>query len=714
MNRIIKGFLFVQFILGTTDAFASEGFWLPHLLKDNVEEHMQSMGLQLSAEDIYSVNQSSLKDAIVNFGGCTGSIISPEGLLLTNHHCGFGRISSHSSPENNYLRDGFWAMSHQEELPNSGLKVYFIKRIEDVTSRINEKLAQADNETQRTQLLYEVMAEIEQEAVEDNHYEAEVKSFYFGNKYYLFIKEVYQDVRLVAAPPAAIGKFGGDTDNWMWPRHTGDFSLFRIYTAPDGSPATYSEENIPMQSPNFLPVATNGVRPGDFTMVFGFPGSTNEYLTSQAVEFIVNDLNPQRINIRRQVLDIIEATMGMNDTLQLLYAARQAGIANYYKKWMGENMGLKRFNAIAKKKSLEADFMLWAKDNDFPALQLFEQFEKVYKTYNQNWKAYTYINESLQRVEAVELAQIFADRFYLDNQKHSNEKLINRVKAYYKRNHLPTEKKLFQKMIDIYISEIDAQYLPESLKNVNDEYGSVSEYTDKIFAESLIFDLHKLERTLTASDKKKEKSIKNDPMIRLAAEILLLKQIQVRPGYVASYHQLQQLYSEYIVGLKQMQSEKAFYPDANSTLRLSYGKIEGSYPHDGLQYLPATTLEGIMQKEDINNPDFKVPEKLKKLYQAKDFGSFVDGDSLVVCFLASNHTTGGNSGSPVINGKGELIGLNFDRSWESTMSDIMYNQAICRNISVDIRYILFLIEKYGEAEWLLEEMNLMMATEEVE
>lgn len=702
MPRILL--LCLSFLLIHVHLLANEGLWLPHLLKDNVEEHMQRMGLQLSAEDIYSVNQSSLKDAIVNFGGCTASVISTQGLLLTNHHCGFGRISSHSTPESNYLQNGFWAMNHQEELPNPGLEVYFIKRIEDVTERVLEKASSANNEMERIRLVYQAMDEIEQEAGEGNHYQAEVKSFYFGNQYYLFLKEVYKDVRLVAAPPVAIGKFGGDTDNWMWPRHTGDFSLFRIYTAPDGTPAKYSEENVPLHSPNYLPIATQGINPGDFTMVFGFPGHTSQYLTSHAVDFLVNNLNPKRINIRRQKLDIIEATMGMNDTLQLLYAARQASIANYYKKWMGENMGLQRFNAVAKKKALEAEFLLWAQQNDFPALQLFADFKQTYKTYNQNRLVYSFISEALEGVEAVELGQYFVKRFAYDDKNISDDQIIKRVDSYLKRNHLPTEKKLMEKMIALYRQNIDEEYWPAAFKKLSDK--ELPEYVEDVFANSVLLQPARLKKLLNANQKKLDKAINNDPLTQLAMDVMMIKEVQVRPAYSASYYLLQDLYSDYIVGLKQMQPEKAFYPDANSTLRLSYGKIEGSKPHDGLQYLPVTTLEGIMQKEDINNPDFFVPEKLKKLYHAGDLGSFAQGDSLVVCFLASNHTTGGNSGSPVINGQGELIGLNFDRSWESTMSDVMYNPNICRNISVDIRYILFLIEKFGEAEWLLAEMKL--------
>ena len=718
MNKFKTIGLFLLLISSPLTSVASEGMWLPLLLEGAVEEDMQTMGLKLSAEDIYQINESSLKDAIVNFGGCTASVISPEGLILTNHHCGYSYIQSHSSIEENYLTEGFFASSINEELPNPGLEVYFIKKIEDVTDQVMEGISETISESERSRKISSKIKLITKKAAEGTHYQAFVRPFYYGNEYYLFITEIFKDVRLVAAPPSSIGKYGGDTDNWMWPRHTGDFSLFRIYTAPDGKPAEFSEDNIPYIPDYYLPISLDGVKKDDFTMVFGFPGTTNQYFTSHAVDFLINKLNPERISIREKKLDILDAAMSTNDTVRIRYAAKHARVANYYKKWIGETKGLQQFNAVNKKQLLENQFSEWiqADQNRLNGYgDLLPGFENIYQKRSQPVLVSALLNEAVFGIDIMRLASLVSSYIMItdDNPNKDYQDYVFRyIDRFFKDYHQLTDKKLFNELMYHYYQNADEQFLPDQLNTVDKKYqGDFSRYTESVFKNSILFNKSLLLNHLKSA--KKADRLKKDPLIELAEGFFLIEEVQVKPVITSTSQQLEALYRKYVRGLRDMFPMQRFYSDANGTMRVAYGKVEGSIPRDGMKYLHFTTLDGVMQKEDPADREFMVPEKLSELYMKKDYGIYGQNDTLYVCFLASNHTTGGNSGSPVINEDGALIGLNFDRSWESTMSDIMYNEKICRNISVDIRYILFILDKFADADHLVEEMTLVSKTSNI-
>ena len=719
MKITLKKILLLALFSGPFNlVLATEGLWLPNLLSGLVEADMQSMGMELSAEDIYSINQGSLKDAVVNFGGgCTGSVISPDGLLLTNHHCGYSTIQKHSSVENDMLTNGFWSGSRQDELSNPGLKVYFIKRIDDVTAEILDQIGPEMPEVVREELIQNLQNEMIKKVKDSTGYEAVIKPFFYGNSYYMFTMEVFTDIRLVAAPPSSIGKFGGETDNWMWPRHTGDFSLFRIYTAPDGSPAEYAPENIPMQADNYLRVTLEGVNPGDFTMVFGFPGRTQEYLTASAVRQTVEILNPHRIDIREKKLAVLAETMKKSDALRIQYAADYARIANYYKKWQGENWGLNKYNAIEKKELSEAAFKQWLKQD--PKSQshyggLIQQIDSTYQVSEMANLYRNYLNEAIYGIESMRFARNLSN-LKKDDPDELAEELTTRL-SHFKSYDFETDKELFVTLFTAFVDNMDPDYYPDFLKKALNRYdNNISEWAEDIYKDSYLTSSENFQDLIDSRQKQLKQNIESDPMLKLDDAFIQLYRNAAVPVLYQTSQVQDSLYRIYIRGLQSMNKDARFYPDANSTMRVSYGQVEGCEPQDGMSYKYLTTLEGVMQKEDLDNPEFTVPEKLKQLYLTRDYGAYDDEEVGVmpVCFLASNHTTGGNSGSPVINGRGELIGLNFDRSWESTMSDMYYDPDICRNIAVDIRYILFIIDKFGGAGHLVDEM-MVDETMEVE
>jgi len=719
MKITLKKILLLALFSGPFNlVLATEGLWLPNLLSGLVEADMQSMGMELSAEDIYSINQGSLKDAVVNFGGgCTGSVISPDGLLLTNHHCGYSTIQKHSSVENDMLTNGFWSGSRQDELSNPGLKVYFIKRIDDVTAEILDQIGPEMPEVVREELIQNLQNEMIKKVKDSTGYEAVIKPFFYGNSYYMFTMEVFTDIRLVAAPPSSIGKFGGETDNWMWPRHTGDFSFFRIYTAPDGSPAEYAPENIPMQADNYLRVTLEGVNPGDFTMVFGFPGRTQEYLTASAVRQTVEILNPHRIDIREKKLAVLAETMKKSDALRIQYAADYARIANYYKKWQGENWGLNKYNAIEKKELSEAAFKQWLKQD--PKSQshyggLIQQIDSTYQVSEMANLYRNYLNEAIYGIESMRFARNLSN-LKKDDPDELAEELTTRL-SHFKSYDFETDKELFVTLFTAFVDNMDPDYYPDFLKKALNRYdNNISEWAEDIYKDSYLTSSENFQDLIDSRQKQLKQNIESDPMLKLDDAFIQLYRNAAVPVLYQTSQVQDSLYRIYIRGLQSMNKDARFYPDANSTMRVSYGQVEGCEPQDGMSYKYLTTLEGVMQKEDLDNPEFTVPEKLKQLYLTRDYGAYDDEEVGVmpVCFLASNHTTGGNSGSPVINGRGELIGLNFDRSWESTMSDMYYDPDICRNIAVDIRYILFIIDKFGGAGHLVDEM-MVDETMEVE
>lgn len=697
--------------------FADEGMWLPLLLEKLNIKDMQEKGLKLSAEDIYSINQASLKDALVIFGGgCTGELISEEGLLITNHHCGYGAIQSHSSVENDYLTDGFWAMSREDELPNPGLSVRFLKRMEDVTDKVLKGVKDRYKEEKRQALIDEHIDNIKAEAVEGTNYKAVIKPFYYGNEYYMFVYEEYTDVRLVGAPPSAIGKFGGDTDNWMWPRHTGDFSLFRIYADKDNKPATYSPDNVPYEPIKHMPISLKGIKKGDFTMVMGYPGSTEQFLTSHAVDLIMNQRNPHRIDLRTKRLEIMNRYMERSPAVRIKYASKYARVSNSWKRWQGENRGLKRLHAIEKKENTQQAFAQWAAADKKRQKQygdLLPAFEDIYSQMGPYAMAIDYYRESTLAVELLRFASYFervvrmAEESPEQVAKYANA-LANYATGFYKDYEIAIDKQVAKSLLPTYAKNVKAGFVPEFLtQQLNAHGNSYAQYVDYLFDESVFADKESVIEILTATESEKLLALKNDPVYQLQHAFRQLQQEKVEPVYYSLNADLDKLYRKYVDGLRKMESDKIFYPDANFTMRIAYGEVKGYMPKDAVEYNYYTTLSGVIDKDDPDVYDYDVPEKLKELYADKDFGKYGEDGEMHVAFIASNHTSGGNSGSPVLNAEGHLIGVNFDRNWEGTMSDIMYDPSQCRNITLDIRYALFIIDKFAGAGHLVDEMTLI-------
>lgn len=721
MRKLMIGFLFLTF---ATTSFAKfvpdEGMWLPLFVKDMNYGEMKEMGLQLSPEEIYSINNSSLKDAIVNFGNfCTAEVISHKGLLLTNHHCGYGALQDHSSVEHDYLTDGFWARSFEEELANDGLTATFFVRMDDVTKKVLKDVTDGMDEQERSKAISEARKPIIEEAEEDGKYVASVKSFYNGNEYYLFVYKVYRDVRLAGAPPSSIGKFGGDTDNWMWPRHTGDFSMFRIYADKDGNPADYSEENVPLETEYALPLSIEGVQEGDFAMIWGYPGSTDRYRTSYGIKATLNEINPAINAMGRAILDAMKKNMDRSDAVRIAYADKYAGISNIWKNKKGESRGLKKLKVYDKKRMVEDKLMQWVnQDTDRK-----EKYGGLMKGYDE---AYTKLTEkrALSKQWYFGLSSYGSSmiRFVMQNQgiggivksdktdeeiRQELEKFEAKAQAHFEDYDVKTEKDILQAILETLYNNVPLSDLPDVYKTIIADYnGDFKAYVDELFETSIFASKENFKKFL---EKPKAKYFEKD----MAPELVNGFQgsmMQIRAETSAIQTALGKNKRLFMQALRKMNPDKAYYPDANFTMRLTYGKVGGYGPRDAVYYEHYTTLEGVMDKEDPNDPEFVVPEKLKELYQEKDYGRYAAKDGTMhVCFLSNNDITGGNSGSPVINGKGHLIGVAFDGNWEAMSGDIAFEPELQRTISVDIRYVLFIIHKFAGAHNLLEELNIVEA-----
>ena len=749
-------------------AKADEGMWLPMFLKRLNERDMQAKGLQLTAEELYSINNSSLKDAIVSFGGfCTGEIISDQGLILTNHHCGFDAIQTHSTVDNDYLTDGFWAKNNKEELPNEGLYVDFLVRMQDVTSDVLKDVTADMSEEDRFAAIEGARKTIMDEALEGTNYRAELKSFFEGNEYYLFIYERYNDIRLVGAPPSSIGKYGGDTDNWMWPRHTGDFSMFRVYASPDGSPAEYSEDNVPLQPKHHLPVSLDGVQDGDFTMIWGYPGSTDRYLTSYGIEQALEISNPTTVSIRDKKLATMKDHMDSDPAIRIKYASKYASTANYWKYFIGQSKGLKRLRVYDKKKELEEAFERFVnsshknKETYGEALKLIEEaytatsktelgdtylfeaglqgtdlvlfsfrMQRLLDSYlgegifaaqeekemmatlsKEEKKAYKEEKKVAAKKEKERLANLSVDErkaeaeAKAERKKALKEAMVDMIDGHFKDYDVATDKDLFIDIFTMYQQNVPEDALPEFFKLIDSKYkGSVKAYAARLYENSpLVSKAAAMEMIENPSAKKLSKDL-----ALITSKAVLDRYFAIGSANAEASSKLEKGNRLFVAGLREMFPDKAFYPNANFTMRMTYGEVGDYVPADAVHYDFDTTIEGILQKMDNKNPEFVVPDRLVELYNKKDYGQYTNAEGkLPVCFISNNDITGGNSGSPVINGKGELIGCAFDGNWEAMSGDIAFEPELQRTISVDIRYVLFIIDKFAGAKHLVDEMTLV-------
>jgi len=702
------------FLLIAFPAFAQQGgMWIPSLLEGMNETEMQSLGMKMTVKDIYDINQSSLKDAIVHFnGGCTSELISEKGLLLTNHHCGYSQIQNHSTLENDYLEHGFWAQNLEEELPNPGMTATIIIRIDDVTEEILKGVTSGMEEETRQRIIQKNISDLSKTYPKESWQEVSIRAFYEGNQYMLFVTEVFKDIRLVGAPPSSIGKFGSDTDNWVWPRHTGDFGLFRIYADANNRPAEYSENNVPYKPRHYFPISLDGVEEGDFTLVFGFPGTTDEYLPAIAVEQIINTLDPNRIEIRDKALAVMDKYMRADPQIKIQYASKFASIANFWKKWTGEALGLEKSNAVGIKrqqeKELTEQIIASGREDEFGhLLPLFEEYYSEIEPYALAREYFMEIvlrNVDLLRstFQVYQLTNVYKSRgaqSFLDRR----DNLISTLRSQYKNYSKEVDREVFEALIELYAEKIPEKFAPGFFKDLD-----AAKLSEEVYTHSAFTNFDSVEKILSGDPKDVMKRLEKDPGFRIAKALGDAYFEKVAPRYDQLEMNISGLERDYMRALMDLSPEDArIFPNANGTLRVTYGQVKGYSPSDAVYYEPVTHLDGVMEKYIPEDYEFDVPDRLIELYEKKDYGPYAQDGKLAVNFIGTNHTTGGNSGSPVIDAHGNLVGINFDRVWEGTMSDYHYDPEICRNIMVDIRYVLFIIDKYAEAQHLMDELKLV-------
>ncbi len=712
MKRFITSSILFLLLTGIT--LADEGMWLLPLIQKLNIKRMNEMGFRLTADDIYSINQASLKDAVValDYGSCTAEMISPDGLLLTNHHCGYEEIQAHSSVDHDYLTLGYWANSMKDELPNPGKTATFLVRMEDVTSKINAAINASMNEDEKSKKIEEVSAQLVEEATQHTPYDATVESFFSHNEYYLIVTETFKDVRLVGAPPSYIGKFGADTDNWMWPRQTGDFSMFRIYCSPDGNPAEYSEKNVPYHPKKFLPVSIKGVKEGDFTMVMGYPGSTQRYLTSYGVNELMTETNPNRIKIRGVKQDIWLRNMMASEKIRIQYASKYSESTNYWKFSIGQQQSFKRQDILATREAQENKFTAWVNADPHRKSMYGGVLEGLKNAYEEKQKyehAYQYLIECfMNSVEVLNPAVEMLNSASMDSTGKlsvDNEKLTKSYEEFYKNYDLPTDKEVAVAMLDLYRRNVPEEFMPGIYDIIAKKYkGNIQRYVDNLYKKSVFSDKVKAEAFLS---KPNLKQIKKDPALQLFGAIRNVYVDNLQPTITTTSAKIDLNERLYMQAIMEMDKDSSFYPDANSTMRMTYGKIGGYRPRDAVIYKYRTTLEGVMEKQDSTNWEFVVGRQLKDLYYKKDYGRYGDHGIMPVCFISDNDITGGNSGSPVINDNGELVGIAFDGNWEGLSGDVQFDAKLQKCICVDIRYVLFVIDKIGGAKRLLDEMKII-------
>jgi len=717
MKKIVLALCLLTAVFAKAANTPDEGMWLPMFVERLNYVDMQKMGLHLTADELYSINHSSLKDAIVSLGGfCTAEVVSPEGLLFTNHHCGYDALQKHSAVNHDYLTDGFWAMNKTEELPNEGLFVSFLVRMDDMTSEVLGTVTSDMDETARGAAITKKVEELKKNASEDGKYDVEVKSFFNGNEYYMFVYQQYKDIRLVGAPPSSIGKFGGDTDNWMWPRHTGDFSIFRIYTAPDGSPAVYSKDNVPMVAKKFLPISIKGYKKNDFAMIWGFPGSTDRYRNSWAVSATLNDIDPVIVKGLGIVLEKQKEGMDADNAVRIQYASNYAGLANFWKNKLGEARDLKRLDVVQKKQELETRLQKWidadaqrkAKYGD--VLSTYADIYKQYKDqnlYQQMW--YTQLCFFGSHAfsfpgQATAIETVLKTGAKGDDLKKQMEKYKETSKDHFKDYNNKIEQNVLAALLTLFRANIPAAQQPAIYQEIDKKFnGDINKYVAMMFEKSIFYTEAKFNAFL---EKPNLKKLQKDPaFVTYNSFMDNFKKLQAANMQLSNRNKKAQRL--FVAALREMDPTRSFYPDANSTMRMTYGKVLDYYPADAVHYNYYTTLDGVMMKEDPTNEEFIVPAKLKELYNKKDYGRYGEDGKLYTCFLTDNDITGGNSGSPVINGDGQLIGLAFDGNWEAMSGNILFEPELQRTINVDVRYVLFVIDKYAGASNLIKELQIV-------